>query len=79
MFDELDQSEGIQPGEILFVNWESINKEKNLMVRDSESSASIYEITRRTQEELGLPIVAVIDEEHMFAGHRRQNQGRARP
>ena len=66
MFDELDQSEGIQPGEILFVNWESINKEKNIMVRDSESSASIYEITRRTQQELGLPIIAVIDEEHMF-------------
>ena len=66
MFDELDQSEGIQPGEILFVNWESVNKDKNIMVRDSESSASIYEITRRTQEELGLPIVAVIDEEHMF-------------
>ena len=66
MFDELDQSEGIQPGEILFVNWESVNKEKNIMVRDCESSASLYEITRRTQEELGLPIVAVIDEEHMF-------------
>lgn len=66
MFDELDQSEGIQPGEILFVNWESVNKEKNIMVRDSESSASLYEITRHTQEELGLPIVAVIDEEHMF-------------
>ena len=66
MFDELDQSEGIQPGEILFVNWESVNKDKNVMVRDSESSASIYEITRRTQEDLGLPIIAVIDEEHMF-------------
>lgn len=66
MFDELDQSEGIQPGEILFVNWESVNKEKNIMVRDSESSASLYEITRRTQEEQGLPIVAIIDEEHMF-------------
>lgn len=66
MFDELDQSEGIQPGEILFVNWESVNKGKNIMVRDSESSASLYEITRRTQEEFGLPIVAVIDEEHMF-------------
>ena len=46
MFDELDQSEGIQPGEILFVNWESV--------------------TRRTQEELGLPIIVIIDEEHMF-------------
>lgn len=66
MFDELDQSEGIQPGEILFVNWESIVKKNNVMVRDSESSASIYEITRRTQQELGLPIIAIIDEEHMF-------------
>lgn len=36
------------------------------MVRDSECSASLYEITRRTQEEFGLPIVVVIDEEHMF-------------
>ncbi len=67
MYDELDHSEGyIKPGEILFVNWESINKEKNIMVRDTEQSASIFEITRRTQEELGLPIVVVIDEEHLF-------------
>lgn len=66
MFDELDQSEGIQPGEILFVNWESVNKENNVMVRESESSASLYDITRCTQDGFGLPIVAVIDEEHMF-------------
>ncbi len=67
MYDELDQSEGIiKAGEILFVNWESINKEKNVMVRDSEQNASLYEITRRTQEEQGLPIVVVIDEEHLF-------------
>ena len=57
MYDEIDQSEGIiKPGEILFVNWESINKEKNVMVRDSEQNASLYEITRRTQEEQGLPL-----------------------
>lgn len=67
MYDELDLSEGyIHPGEILFVNWESINKEKNVMVRDSEQNLSLYEITRRTQEEQGLPIVVVIDEEHLF-------------
>ena len=66
MFDELDQNEGIQPGEILFVNWESINKDTNIMARDSESSTSIFEISRRTQEELRLPIVVIIDEEHMF-------------
>jgi type III restriction enzyme len=67
MYDEIDQSEGvIKAGEILFVNWESINKEKNVMVRDSEQNASLYEITRRTQEEQGLPIIVVIDEEHLF-------------
>lgn len=67
MYDEIDQSDGyIHPGEILFVNWESINKEKNIMVRESEQNASLYEITRRTQQEQGLPIVVVIDEEHLF-------------
>ncbi len=66
MFDDLEQSEGIQPGEILFVNWESVNKEKNIMVRESEANASLYEICRRTREQNGLPIIAIIDEEHMF-------------
>lgn len=66
MYDDLDQSTGIQPGEILFVNWESVNKDKNIIVRESESNKSLYEICRKTREELGLPIVAIIDEEHMF-------------
>lgn len=66
MFDDLDKSEGIQPGEILFVNWESVNKDSNIMAKDGESTVSIYEVCRRTREQLGLPIVAIIDEEHMF-------------
>ena len=67
MFDELDHADGIiHPGEILFVNWESINKKNNVIVRDSEQNNSLYEITRRTQEEQGTPIVAIIDEEHQF-------------
>lgn len=67
MFDEIDQAEAcIKPGEILFVNWESVNKETNLMARSSEQNASIYEIAQRTQVEQGLPIIVVIDEEHLF-------------
>jgi len=66
MFDELDRSAGIRPGEILFVNWESVNKENNLLMRDGESSVSLHEICRRTREEERLPIIAVIDEEHMY-------------
>ncbi|MBD5199987.1 MAG: DEAD/DEAH box helicase family protein [Bacteroidales bacterium] len=70
IYDELDHSADgyIKPGEILFVNWESINKDKNIMVRDTENSASLYDITRRTQEDNGIPIVLIIDEEHMFGG-----------
>lgn len=70
IYDELDHSADgyIKPGEILFVNWESINKDKNLMVRETENSASLYDITRRTQDDNGIPIVLLIDEEHMFGG-----------
>ena len=69
IFDDLDHSaEGyIHPGEILFVNWESINKDNAVMIRDTEQSASLFDLTRRTQEEQHIPIIVIIDEEHMFA------------
>ena len=66
MFDELDQNEGIRPGEILFINWESVNKDTNRLAQDDEDRVSIFEISRITREKQGLPIIAVIDEEHMF-------------
>ncbi len=70
VFDDMDHSADsyIHPGEILFVNWESINKDNALMIRDSEQGASLYDITYRTQRECGIPIVMIIDEEHMFGG-----------
>ena len=69
IYDDIDHSaEGyIHPGEILFVNWESINKDNALMIRDTEQGASLYDLTRRTQEEQNIPIIVIIDEEHMFA------------
>ena len=69
IFDDLDHSaEGyIHPGEILFVNWESINKDNAVMIRDTEQGASLYDLTRRTQEEQRIPLIVIIDEEHMFA------------
>lgn len=66
MYDELDHTDGIiQPGEILFVNWASINSDNNIMVRDGEQNRSLYSITDRTKEN-GTPIIIVIDEEHLF-------------
>ena len=70
VYDELDLSvDGyIHPGEILFVNWESINKDNAVMIRETERSASLYELTDRTQQDNGIPIVVIVDEEHMFGG-----------
>lgn len=60
---------GIQPNEVLFVNWESINKEKNLMVKANEQGKTLYgyiEYAKMKDTE----VVVIIDEEHMFASPR---------
>lgn len=69
IYDELDLSGNsvIQPGEILFVNWESINKDNALMIRETEQNRSLYDITRRTTEQ-GIALICIIDEEHLFGG-----------
>lgn len=65
LYDDIDQSEGIiKPGEILFVNWESVNKDSNVMVRESEQDETFFEIIERTQREQGRPVVLIVDEEH---------------
>ena len=60
---------GIKPGEVLFVNWESINKEKNLMVRDNEQNKTLFSYVAAARMN-DIEIIAVIDEEHMFANPR---------
>ena len=67
MFEEADPANGLQPGEVLFLNWESINKENAVLIRDNEQNRNLFRLTRQTQQN-GLPIIVVIDEEHMFAG-----------
>ena len=75
-FEELDRSSDawLKPDEILFVNWQSINKDTNVATREDERGASLYDISRRTREEHGAPIIAIIDEEHLFAGGKAATQ-----
>lgn len=57
MYDELDHSvDGyIKSGEVFFVNWESINKDRNILVRDTENSSSIYDIVQRYPDRFPSP------------------------
>lgn len=68
MFDECEHLEGLRDGEVLFLNWESINKDNAVLIRDNEQNRTLYELLRRTRIEYNVPVVVIIDEEHMFGG-----------
>lgn len=68
MFDECDHLEGLHPGDVLFLNWESINKDNAIMIRDNEQNRTLFELLRNTRIQQHMPIVVIIDEEHMFGG-----------
>lgn len=67
-FEDVTDNE-IKPNEVLFVNWESINKEKNVMVRETETGKSLYRYVNNARNN-DTEIVVIIDEEHMFANTR---------
>lgn len=57
---------GLKSNEVLFVNWESINKDKNLMVRENEQNKTLYSYVNHARLN-DIEIIVIIDEEHMFA------------
>jgi len=67
MFDDTTPADGLQPGQVLFLNWESINKANSVITRDNEQNKTLFLLTRKTIQN-NLPIITIIDEEHMFAG-----------
>lgn len=76
-YDELDLGfDGyIHPGEVFFVNWQSIYNDNRVIVRGSEQVSPIYDIIDRTTREHNIPIVCIIDEEQMFTGkNARQSE-----
>lgn len=64
-FEDLDDRK-IGENEILFFNWESINRADNVYIRDNEQDFNLSKVLERTKEE-GREIVLVIDEAHHHA------------
>lgn len=67
-FDDIS-GDALQPNDILFVNWESINKDKNRMVKDNEQGRTLYNYVNQARLH-DIEIIVIIDEEHMFANTR---------
>ena len=64
-FEDLDDRQ-VGENEILFFNWESINKKNAVYIRENEQENNLSSILERTRE-TGLAIVLIIDESHFHA------------
>ena len=66
-FRELSSSDGILDNQILFLNWESINKgESNVIIKENESNFYLTEMIEKTKK-LKRKIILIIDESHRSA------------
>lgn len=64
-FEDLDDRK-IGEDEILFFNWESINKSDNVYIRENEQDFNLSRVIERTKEE-GREVILVVDEAHHHA------------
>jgi type III restriction enzyme len=71
-FEDL-QDKTISENEILFLNWESINKEDNIYIRENENDFNLSTVLNNTRDN-GNKIVLIIDESH-FAADTDISQG----
>ncbi|MFW5757728.1 MAG: DEAD/DEAH box helicase [Bacteroidota bacterium] len=56
----------LQTNEVLFLNWQSINKEKNLFIRENESDKTLTSYINGSRLH-DTEIILILDEAHLFA------------
>lgn len=71
-FDDLTDKK-ISENEILFFNWQSINKKDNLYIRENEKDNNLSNVIDNTKSE-GREIILVIDESHHTATSEKSRE-----
>ena len=71
-FEDLTDTQIVE-NEILFFNWESINKSNAIYIRDNEQENNLTAVLERTRED-GRKVVLIIDESHFAAGTRDKKE-----
>lgn len=65
MFDEISERK-IQPSEVLFLNWQSVNMDKNILIRENENGKNLLKFLSNSKIE-NTEIIVILDEAHLFA------------
>lgn len=63
----------IKPNEVLFLNWQSINKEGNLYIKENESDKTLISYINQARLH-DTEVVLILDEAHLFAARGRAAQ-----
>ena len=71
-FNDL-QGKQIHDKEILFFNWQSINQENNIYIRENENEFNLDRVIEDTKDE-GREIILVIDESHHTASSEKSKE-----
>ena len=71
-FEDL-QDHKIDQNEILFFNWESINKKNNIYIMDNEQDNNLSTIIQNTKES-GHKLILIIDESHFAAAAEKSRE-----
>ena len=67
------QDKQIQNKEILFFNWQSINQEKNICIRENENEFNLSKVVENTKDE-DRKIILIIDESHHTANSEKSKE-----
>jgi len=63
----------LKPNEILFLNWQSVNKDGNLYIKENESDKSLISYINQARN-YDTEIIAILDEAHLFATKGKSSQ-----
>lgn len=63
----------IKPNEVLFLNWQSVNKEGNLYIKENESDKTLVSYINQARLH-DTEIVVILDEAHLFASKGKAAQ-----
>jgi type III restriction enzyme len=64
--DDLSNNSGLGKNNLLFLNWSSVDKEKNIFRRDNEQNFNLQTLVETTRNE-GTELMVLIDEAHYSA------------
>ena len=68
-----DVQNHLLPGDVLFLNWQSVSRDDNLYIRHNEHDQTLQKYIKNTLLE-GTELVVVLDEAHLFANKGKRAQ-----